>query len=116
MSPRGGCDCLLEVLDAKLEGSGSRYFRRCLFFPHRPMVGDEIYIDGDALKKAIVVVVDWLVHDHEAFMHVRLEATDLDGSDVEDLLEHGWVEEPDAFTPSPPPTDPVSIEPQDKGV
>ena len=118
MSPRGGCACMLEVLDAREEGSGSRYFRKCLFFPYRPMVGDEIYIDGDALKKAVVAIVDWFVHANEAFMQVRLEANSFSYESVMDLLNHGWAECADASTTSPSAT--VStvggVEPQDKGV
>ncbi len=85
-------DVLLEVIGCRPEGSGSRYFRKRLFFAFRPMMGEDFYLDGSLDMPATVSVVDWFVVDDKACMHVRLESEAMDNNDCEELVESGWVE------------------------
>jgi hypothetical protein len=88
-------DVLLEVVGYGTGPTGSKYLRNRLFFPFRPIVGDEVYFDGDAMKPATVMVVDWFIHGDKSSLQVRLESQGLDDKDIECLIDAGWVEHED---------------------
>ena len=83
-------DVLLEIIGTS--APDSRFFRKRLFFPFRPLVGDEVYFEGDAMRQATVAIVDWFICGDKSGLQVRLESDGLDIDDIAVLVSVGWVE------------------------
>jgi hypothetical protein len=83
-------DVLLEIIGTS--APDSRFFRKRLFFPFRPLVGDDVYFEGDVMRQATVAIVDWFICGEKSGLQVRLESDGLDIEDIAVLVGVGWVE------------------------
>ena len=93
-------DVLLEVVGYGSGPTGSTYLRkRLFFFVFRPLVNDEVYFDGDAMKPATITEVDWFIHGDKAYLQVRMVSTGLYDKDIAELIASGWTEHSDATSP-----------------
>jgi hypothetical protein len=112
-SPRSlpNTDVLLEIVGYGSEGTGSRYLRRKLYFPFRPLEGDEVYFNGDAMTPATVKMVDWFIYTDKSSLQVRLESLGLNDNDIESLISSGWVEHDDPTSEAK-----VGLRSDDKGL
>lgn len=86
-------DVLLEAIGCREVGTGSRYFRKRMFFPFRPLEGDVVYFEADDDRSATVATVDWFIYGAKACLQVRLESGGgVSEDDIEYLRSKGWVE------------------------